>query len=171
MAATKYTTVATNDLTFAIDASSGDDRMVLVRVTLDNTAACTVTGVTYAGAALSLAVAGEHIYGGARVVRVEYWYTLAPATGSNNVVVSLSATPNNAGIVATTYTNCGGLGANSNTVGGNISDISMTITTGASTSTLDGCWHGQAERAVTPAEGVTLIGRLGAGADTWQTWA
>src|SRR2546425_4783859 len=72
--------------TFAL-TTSGASRLLVVGVTIRTDAAQTVTSVTYNGAALTF-VRADAV--GASV-RSELWYRVAPATGSNNVVVTLSA--------------------------------------------------------------------------------
>src|SRR3989441_726250 len=67
--------------------TSGANRLLLVGVTIRTDAGQTVSSITYAGAGLTF-VRADTI---AASVRSELWYRIAPATGSNNVVVTLSA--------------------------------------------------------------------------------
>ncbi|TLZ55750.1 MAG: hypothetical protein E6K17_05080 [Methanobacteriota archaeon] len=72
--------------TFA-HTTSGANRLLLVGVTIRTDAGQTVSSITYAGAGLTF-VRADTI---AASVRSELWYRIAPATGSNSVVVTLSA--------------------------------------------------------------------------------
>ncbi|HKB08602.1 MAG TPA: DUF11 domain-containing protein, partial [Candidatus Polarisedimenticolia bacterium] len=74
-----------NSLTWAHTVGSGNDRILVVGVSIRGNA--TATGVTYGGQALTFA--GGVSNGGSN--RAEIWTLLAPPTGTANVVVSLSA--------------------------------------------------------------------------------
>ena len=72
-------------LTYAHTCSTGDDRILFVGINItDNTDS--VTGVTYAGSAMTLVNkrSGTNAF-------LYLYYIIAPATGANNVVVSTSA--------------------------------------------------------------------------------
>src|SRR6267143_417594 len=73
--------------TFAL-TTGGANRLLVVGVTIQTNAGQTVNSVTYAGAGLTF-VRADIIAGS---VRSELWYRIAPATGANSVVVTLSAT-------------------------------------------------------------------------------
>jgi len=83
--ASSSTSGSAASFTFA-HTTSGAGRLLVVGVTIRTDAGQTVTGVTYSGAALTF-VRADTI--GASI-RSELWYRIAPATGSNNVVVTLS---------------------------------------------------------------------------------
>lgn len=86
--------------TFTIPATvAGTNNVLIVGVSMNitgNTGA-TVASVTYNGVALTLA--GSHNDAGSSR-RVEIWYLVAPATGTNNVVVNLNL-PGGTGIIGT----------------------------------------------------------------------
>src|SRR3989475_8076237 len=86
--ASSSTSGSAASFTFAL-TTSGANRLLVVGVTIQTNAGQTVSGVTYAGAALTF-VRSDIIAGS---VRSELWYRIAPATGSNSVVVTLSASP------------------------------------------------------------------------------
>lgn len=65
--------------------TSGQDRILIVGVAIRNSGSNTVSSVTYAGTALTLIAARNN----GTSVRVELWRLVAPATGANNVVVTL----------------------------------------------------------------------------------
>lgn len=67
---------------------SGSDRFLSVDVSLLSVAGTTVTGITYNGVALTLIGVQSSITG---ACRVESWGLIAPATGTNNIAVTLSA--------------------------------------------------------------------------------
>ncbi|HEY0155786.1 MAG TPA: DUF11 domain-containing protein, partial [Thermoanaerobaculia bacterium] len=73
--------------TFSHTTAAGENRILLVSVhmNLRNATGTTVTGVTYAGQALTLL---DAITDGAPDTRTEVWYRLNPATGANNVVAT-----------------------------------------------------------------------------------
>jgi hypothetical protein len=70
---------------------TGTNRILYVGVQITE-AATTVTGITYNSVALTK-ISGKDVPNGSR--RVELWYLIAPATGANNIVVTLSGTPAN----------------------------------------------------------------------------
>jgi hypothetical protein len=68
---------------------TGSNRILIVGVAIaDNSD--TVTGVTYNSVALT-SIASADNFNGSR--NVTLWYLIAPATGANNIVVTLSGTP------------------------------------------------------------------------------
>ncbi len=69
--------------------TAGTNRVLVVGVSMNitNNTGATVSGVTYQGAALTLS--GAHNDAG-NTRRVELWYLIGPATGTNNVIVTLS---------------------------------------------------------------------------------
>ncbi len=69
--------------------SAGANRVLVVGVSINisNNTGATVSGVTYQGVALTLS--GAHNDAG-NTRRVELWYLINPATGSNNVIVTLN---------------------------------------------------------------------------------
>jgi hypothetical protein len=76
-----------NSLTWS-HTVSGRNRILIVGVSINNTAGQTVLnpgGVTYAGVALTQIGVGSRTN-----AHVEMWYLIAPSTGTNNVVVTLS---------------------------------------------------------------------------------
>ncbi|MBI3812387.1 MAG: hypothetical protein HY283_09330 [Nitrospirae bacterium] len=77
----------TASLTWSHTVGAGSNSILVVGVSILNNSSQTVTGVTYAGVPLTLI--GSQNNG--TNARVELWYRLVPATGANNVVVTLSA--------------------------------------------------------------------------------
>lgn len=78
---------------------SGSNRFLIVGISLLSVAQ-TVTGITYAGTALTFIGARN----AATAVRTELWGLIAPATGSNNIAVTLSGSIASVGCAAS-YTN------------------------------------------------------------------
>lgn len=77
--------------TFAVDAGSSANRILYCGVQItDNSRS--VSGITYNGVALTK-IAHKDTPNGSR--RVELWYLLNPASGSNDVIVTLSGAPTN----------------------------------------------------------------------------
>jgi len=72
---------------------AGADRIIVVAVAIRNTGSQTVTGVTYAGVAMTKTdgAAADMTHVNTTNIRVEMWKLVAPVTGSNSVVVTLSA--------------------------------------------------------------------------------
>src|SRR5262245_3638070 len=121
-----------NSLTWAHTVGSGNDRILVVGVSLRGNA--TATGVTYGGQALTLA--GGISNGGSN--RAEIWTLLAPPTGTANVVVSLSAAVHVVG-GASSFSNVDQTtpyGAFTATTG-NTSPISLAVTSAASEVVID----------------------------------
>jgi len=85
---------AVGSLTYALTVPAGTDRALIVSVQLGSdcagTAVPTVSGVTYATVALTriTSILGTPCAPG--TTRSEQWQLVAPATGTNNVVVTLS---------------------------------------------------------------------------------
>lgn len=104
---TTTTAGSVGSVTFSHNVNSALSNTVLVvSVVLQRNgglAASTVSGVTYAGTAMTRAVR-ENTY--ATSISTEIWYLVAPTTGANNVVVTLSSAVTNDIIVnARTYYN------------------------------------------------------------------
>src|SRR5688572_17932092 len=76
---------AVSSLTWAHTVGAGNNRILVVGVSIRSNAS--VTGITYAGQALTLA--GSVANGGTN--SAEIWALVAPPTGTANIVVSLSA--------------------------------------------------------------------------------
>ena len=80
---------------------TGDDRLIVVAVLVRG--AQTVDGVTYDGDALTLAV--DHEYpGGDMAGRSSIWYLANPATGANDVEISLSGSVQHR-VIVSSWTN------------------------------------------------------------------
>lgn len=85
--------------TFSHNAS-GANRFVVVHIAFHGgSGSPQSTGVTYGGVAMTF---GSSTLTGS--IRNEYWYLIAPATGAQNVIVSYSGTPANAGAYAISFT-------------------------------------------------------------------
>ena len=86
---TTYNTSGSHSLTFAHTTANTANRVLLVGVSMNISAVTgtTVTGITYAGTALSL-VGAHNDAGNTR--RVEIWSLLAPTNGNNNVIVTVN---------------------------------------------------------------------------------
>lgn len=82
-------TVTNTTLTYS-HTVSGTDRLLIVTAGIRDTTLDEITGITYAGAAMTKAD-GRNRSGGLVDVRSELWYLVAPATGTNNVVITGSA--------------------------------------------------------------------------------
>lgn len=85
-AASSCTPVTASSFTWS-HTTSGSNRILIVGVALRNNLSQTVSSVAYAGTSLTLI--GVQNQG--TIDRVELWRLVAPATGANNVVVTLSA--------------------------------------------------------------------------------
>lgn len=125
----------TNTTTFA-HTCTGSNRILIVGVQITE-AATTVTGITYNGVALTK-IDHKDVPNGSR--RVEMWYLVAPATGSNNVVVTLSGTPANwfsAGAVSYTGVKQTGIPDSSATASANSGGTNTNLNT---TTVADNAW-------------------------------
>jgi len=78
--------VSSGNLTANCTVGSGANRMLLVFGAGSFTGADTVTGITYNGVAMTRAAAQSGVAGSARTAYL--YYLLAPASGTNSVVVS-----------------------------------------------------------------------------------
>lgn len=85
----------TSPLTWSHTVSvSGTNRILIVGVSIKNDTGQTVTGVSYAGVSFPLIGNPNNpikFGNNAGNARAELWYLVAPATGTNNVIVTLSA--------------------------------------------------------------------------------
>jgi hypothetical protein len=126
----------TSTLTTAYTCSSGSNRLLVVGVigdtTLDN-----VTGVTYNGVAMTLAVKQTTVFSNNRVTYL--FYLLNPASGSNNVVISASVAEYLFGLAAD-YTGVGQFAQPDNTIANIGANTSITTLTTSLTTILDNCW-------------------------------
>jgi hypothetical protein len=119
---------------------------------------CEVTGVTCGASALTKKVGALDDFDG--IVRAESWYLYLPPEGASAVTASFSSAADGAEIVATTWNGSAGLGPNTDTAVGSLTNVSMGLTSQAATSKLVGAWAGLDARVVTPGTGVTEIDSL-----------
>lgn len=82
--------------TFAFESGSGSNRLILVGIYQADGTSDLVSGVTYAGVAMTRIATTT-----SSSVRIYLYYLVAPATGSNNVVVSTSSV--NSAFLAVSY--------------------------------------------------------------------
>lgn len=132
---------------------SGSDRLLLVGIMISSSSDL-VTGVTYSGTAMSRQGTTNDAFGSNRF----YLYSLiAPATGSNNVVISLSSSTSMSS-VALSYTGVKqtGFPDSSVTSGGSTGTTSFSLNF---TTVADNCWLACVGRdldsAFTPSAGTT----------------
>lgn len=123
--------------TYALTVGSGTNRILFVGATANFAGAQSTdpfTGITYAGAAMTLIVSAQRSSDGWATL----WYLVNPASGANNVVVSVS--PNAAGFysAAASYTGANQTGQPDGQASGTGSASTRTNTI---TSTADNCWH------------------------------
>lgn len=74
-------------LTWSHTVGAGSNRILVVGVSIRNSAGQTVSSVTYAGVGLTFIGAQSN----GTNSRIEMWRLLAPATGTNSIVVTMSA--------------------------------------------------------------------------------
>lgn len=124
-----------SSVTFA-HTCSGSNRILIVGISIA-AGIPTVSSVTYNGVALTQIAS---VLGVAADRRTELWYLIAPATGSNNIVVTLSGAPGaffNVGAVS--YT--GAKQSGQPDVSANTSNTTAVTTTSQSvTTTTNNCW-------------------------------
>lgn len=87
-------------LTFS-HTCSGSDRLLVVGCAINSGASAAVSGVTYNGVAMTSA--GAAVMDGGNT-EVSLWYLVAPATGANNIVVSISGTISGIAAGGTSFT-------------------------------------------------------------------
>ncbi len=112
---------------------SGTNRLLIVSVAMGPTAAITVSGITYGGAALTLIGVADNTCCSPGRPRVEMWRLVAPATGANTVVVTLSGANGSVIGTAVSYTGVDQttpLGTFANT-SGSTATPSVTVTSAA----------------------------------------
>lgn len=117
----------------------GSNRILFVGVTISQTGSTvTVTGITYNGVALTQV----NTSAASTNRRADLWYLIAPATGANNVIVTLSGIPDgffNAGVGSYTGAAQGSQPEASGVSG--VPNASATTTTAKSLTTLtDNAW-------------------------------
>lgn len=144
---------AAGNLTFAHTVGSGSNRILWVSVLGSSVSSADVSGVTYAGTAMTLiaskqANSGRFIY---------LFYLVAPATGSNNVVITSASNFTWGG--ASSYSGASQTGVPDASNTGD-SGASATSWTDSVTTTANNCW--------TVIAGRSNAGGIGAGASTTQ---
>lgn len=123
--------VATS-LTYA-HTNAGSNLILMVGITI-TTGTDLLTGVTYAGAAMTLV--GKIQRNGAG--NYEYlFYKINPATGNNNVVASFSSAPPNIASGACSYTGALQTGQPDSSATGTVAGADLTLTT---TVVASNCW-------------------------------
>jgi hypothetical protein len=80
----------TNPITWSHTVSSGNNRILIVGVSIRNNSSQTVSTITYGGTQSLAPVTGGAV-NNATTVRSELWFLVAPTPGPANVVVTLSA--------------------------------------------------------------------------------
>jgi hypothetical protein len=141
------------------DSGTDANRVLTVSVRVRKASGtCEVTGVTCGASALTKKVGALDDFDG--IVRAESWYLYLPPEGASAVTASFSSAADGAEIVATTWNGCAGLGPNTDTAVGSLTNVSMGLTSQAATSKLVGAWAGLDARVVTPGAGVTEIDSL-----------
>lgn len=114
---------------------AGSNRFLAVGVSVKDITLAdrTVASITYAGSNLTFSHANDN----GSDLRTEWWYMVNPATGANNVVVSMGGTCNGLGIGAVSLTGVDQTSPINVTTGvtGNSGTPSRAITT-----TVDNCW-------------------------------
>lgn len=125
-------TSASTPLTFA-HTVAGSNRLLFVSCTVNT--GRTVSGITYNGVAMTSI--NSKTDGGGLVTYL--WYLIAPATGSNNVIVTAAGGATSVVATASSYANCLQSGVPDASVVG--SDATTTHFTQALSSVNDGCWH------------------------------
>jgi uncharacterized repeat protein (TIGR01451 family) len=85
----QHVAAGTTTITFPHTTAAGSNRVLVVGISMNiaNNTGASVSGVTYNGVALTQA--GAHNDGGL-TRRAEMWYLVAPATGLNNVIVTVN---------------------------------------------------------------------------------
>ena len=147
---------------------SGSNRFLSVDIAVLSVLGTTVTGITYNSIALSFLGSKTS---GTGSDRIETWGLIAPATGSNTIAVTLSASVASSG-VAVSYTGVHqtspteGFNSNEGTNGGSPADATVDIT-----SVANNCWIHAAvatnDTTITANQTTrnNVSGALGSGAD------
>ena len=124
-------------LTFS-HTTSGSDRALFVGVVSNDTVTDDVTGVTYGGVSMTRLIAITTTNSGLRATYI--YYLLNPASGANNVVISVSASTYIDG-VAVSYTGVKQSGmpdASTSTDGSGSGTWELSVSLA---SVADNCWH------------------------------
>lgn len=119
-ASTGNITSTGNSLTFSLTVGSGSNRILWVGA-LVNTTTATVTSVTYAGVAMT-ATAASPLRSNQSLI---LYYLAAPASGANNIVLTLSSNVSEIHGIAASYTGAAQTG---------LPDSSVTESAGSGTS-------------------------------------
>ncbi len=105
-ASSSSTVSGASSSTHAHTVSTGVNRVLIVGVESQDASITdgTVTGITYAGVAMTK-IDAIQIASDGQYQRSELWYLTAPATGSNNIVVSFTGTVSSGIVGGLSYTN------------------------------------------------------------------
>jgi hypothetical protein len=126
--------VTNTSLTWAHTTTTNSNRVLLVGVTIQSNSS-TVSSVTYNGASLTKLDAGSCPNSEfTPSCEVELWYLIAPATGTHNVVVSVTAAASIQAGAVTYYnvdqtTPMGTVALNNGTASGGVGSTSLTVPT------------------------------------------
>lgn len=93
-----------NPRTFSFDVGTGDDRLLIVFGLFYNGSGTDIlSGVTYGGVAMTKVNA---VNNASNAFYTSMWYLINPASGSNNVVATFSATPTSSWFTCVSYHGC-----------------------------------------------------------------
>jgi hypothetical protein len=112
-----------SSLTFALDAGSDADRVVLVYAGTDRGGATTISSATYNGVSMS-SLAGVVQASG---FDGRFFYLTGAASGSNNVVITYSDANTKPCAAAAVYSGVSGVSGAVNVVTGYVSSVSSTV--------------------------------------------
>lgn len=90
-------------ITQSVTVASNSNRILIVFTATSNASFYTITGITYAGVAMTQLGTAQAI--GANTGKFQIWYLLAPATGANNLIISNSNAGNAVGWNVYSYYN------------------------------------------------------------------
>jgi hypothetical protein len=126
-------TIATGTTTQTFSAPSGalgSNRCLFITASYFSTNGTSITGMTYAGVAAVHAPSAP-LTGSVGVSKDDFWYVIAPATGSNNLVVTWNAAPSATGALGVSvFTGVNQTTPLSGYVGATGTSVSLTIPTG-----------------------------------------
>lgn len=168
---TNTSTADRSSASFAHDAGSGSNRVMLVTTkTLTASGSISVSSITYNGVALTFIQGHSREYTTNRYLRIENWYLIAPATGSNTLAVTYSGNARADEITVTTLNG----GHQTTPVGvvnaadGDSTNPSVTLTTGTNNSWVMFGAHGRGGDLdpSTPGTGLTELTDGDTGAST-----
>lgn len=142
-------------LTYSLTVGTGANRFLIVGFSFNKLVLPSITGVTYNGVAMTASANNPKNPTGDVTVAVALFYLANPASGANNVVITLGGTADGISSQAASYTGVNNIPQDFSVVGASGTSATLTTTTTIDNSWLVGIFRNDADGNGTAGTGTT----------------